>query len=145
MKFLPAPVKSSIYLRPVEHDEINKIIKKFKNKTTSDTKISALKVANESHTFQCILADIITTSFEQGVFPKQLKTAKVVPIHKDGPKSDVQNYRPISLLSTFSKIYEKPMHKRISDFMEHNNNMYELQYGFCKGRSCEHALLKGPL
>ena len=84
---------------------------------------------------------IINMSFQQGVFPEQMKTAKVVPIHKEGSKTDVGNYRPISLLTSFSKIYEKLMHCRILKFLDSNNSLYEMQYGFRPGRSCEHALL----
>ena len=56
-------------------------------------------------------------------------------------KTNVSNYRPISLLSSFSKLYEKCMHVRITDFLETNNTLYDGQYGFRKNRSCEHALL----
>lgn len=121
--------------------EISDIIKGFQNKATLDTKISALKVANESENFQNVLASVINASFEQGIFPQTLKLAKVVPIHKGGSKTEVKNYRPISLLPTFSKIFEKTMHVRISNFMESNNSLFETQFGFRKGRSCEHALL----
>ena len=85
---------------------------------------------------------MISCSFEQGVFPSALKVARVVPVFKDGSKTDVANYRPISLLGTFSKIYEKLMHRRIVDFMDTNNSLFDMQYGFRSGRSCEHALLK---
>ena len=75
------------------------------------------------------------------MFPSLLKTAKVIPIHKSGSRTDVHNYRPISLLSAFSKIFEKIMHKRITNFLESNGTLFEYQYGFRMGRSCEHALL----
>ena len=139
--FLNNSTINSIYLRPVEPDEINEIIKGFKNKSTSDTKISALKIANEDAKFRLIISDIVNLSFEQGIFPEQLKLAKVIPLYKGGSKTDITNYRPISLLSSFSKIFEKTMHGRIVDFMEQNNSFYEMQYGFRKGRSCEYALL----
>ena len=134
-------ITNSIFLTPVDGDEVSAIIKNFKNKATLDTKISALKTANESMAFQDIVADVINSSFEQGHFPNQLKIAKVVPIHKSGSKHDVANYRPISLLPSISKIFEKTMHRRIVDFMETNGSLYEMQYGFRRGRSCEHALL----
>ena len=76
-----------------------------------------------------------------GVFPVQLKIAKVIPIHKSGPKTEVSNYRPISLLSSFSKIFEKIMHNRVVNFLEDNNALYDMQFGFRAGRSCEQALL----
>ena len=78
---------------------------------------------------------------QHGIFPQILKTAKVVPIHKSGSKSDVSNYRPISLLSTFSKIYEKIMYSRLTSFFDKNNVIYPRQYGFRSQHSCEHALL----
>ena len=77
----------------------------------------------------------------RGYFPETLKMAKVTPIHKGGCKLEVANYRPISLLSSFSKIYEKLMHSRLLEFLEKNNCLFDDQYGFRPGRSCEHALL----
>ena len=50
-------------------------------------------------------------SFITGVFPSDLKIVKVIPIHKGGSTDDMNNYRPISLLSVFDKIMEKLMHK----------------------------------
>ena len=140
--FLKQPSANSIYLKPVHADEIHQIVKNLKNKSTLDTKISALKISNSDYEFTHTLARIITASFEQGVFPRSLKLARVVPIHKAGPKTDITNYRPISLLSSFSKIYEKLMHSRIADFMNKNDSLHDMQYGFRAGRSCEHALLK---
>ena len=129
-------------IRPVDSSEIFEIIKHLKNKATLDIKIPALKVANESGTFTNILAVLINQSFEQGVFPDPLKIARVVPIHKEGQKTDVSNYRPISLLSAFSKIYEKLMHSRLLNFLDFDNSLFDMQYGFRPGRSCEHALLQ---
>ena len=139
--FLKNRTSSSIYLRPVEPDEVDGIIRGLKNKSTSDTKVSVLKIANEVTKFKSVITDVINSSFEQGVFPQQLKMAKVIPVHKSGSKTEISNYRPISLLSSFSKIFEKTMHNRITNFMESNQSLYEMQYGFRKGRSCEHALL----
>ena len=113
----------------------------FENKSTLDTKVPALKSANKNIEFSSTLAKIITKSFENGIFPKLLKIAKVIPIFKEGSKTDVKNYRPISLLSIFSKIFEKVMHKRLVNFLNKNNSLCENQYGFRSGRSCEHALL----
>jgi exonuclease III len=140
-KFLHPPVSNSIYLRPVEPNEVYGIIKDLKNKATLDTRIGPLKIANSNFKFTHTLAKIITASFEQGIFPQSLKLARVVPIFKAGSKTDVSNYRPISLLSSISKIYEKLMHNRLVTFLNSNNSLYECQYGFRTGRSCEHALL----
>ena len=140
--FLRAPVSNSIYIGPVSSSEIYEIVKNMKNKATLDTKVNPLKIANTDDKFTKVLAKVINASFTQGIFPQSLKTARVVPIFKSGPKTEVSNYRPISLLSSFSKIYEKLMHVRIANFLNRNNSIHELQYGFRSGRSCEHALLK---
>ena len=141
-KFLTAPVHNSIFLSPIEGSEVSGIIHNLKNKATLDTKINPLKIASTCDKFNENLAKVISCSFEQGVFPNSLKTARVVPIFKSGSKTDVANYRPISLLASFSKLYEKLMHRRIIEFMEANNSIFDSQYGFRSGRSCEHALLK---
>lgn len=134
-------IQSSFYLKSVNSTEIDQIINNFKNKATSDTKIPALKAASKSQAFNSVLASIINSSFRDGIFPSSLKMAKVVPIHKGGTKTDVTNYRPISLLSSFSKIFEKAMHKRLTDFLDQHKAIFSNQYGFRSGHSCEHALL----
>jgi len=139
--FLNDPVPLSIFIRPASNSEIYDIVKKLKNKSTKDTKISALKLASEDVKFVNALTGTISQSLEEGVFPQALKVARVVPIHKNGSKTAVSNYRPISLLTAFSKIYEKVMHARLVEFLNQNSSLYERQYGFRAGRSCEHALL----
>ena len=57
------------------------------------------------------------------------------------PKVEASNYRPISLLASISKIYEKLVHHRLLEYLEKHNVLYGRQYGFRPGRSCEHALL----
>ena len=139
--FLADPVANSLFLMPTHSQEISKVISSLKLKTTSDTKICALKAATGITKFNDVFSTIINSSFESGIFPSQLKVAKVVPIHKAGSRLEVENYRPISLLSAFSKIFEKLMHKRLMAFLLNNKSLAEEQYGFRAGRSCEHALL----
>ena len=80
--FLNDPVPLSIFLKPVGNSEVGGIIKSLKNKSTQDSKISALKIAGENPNFIHALAQTISKSLEEGVFPQSLKLAKVVPIHK---------------------------------------------------------------
>ncbi|MCP4457854.1 MAG: reverse transcriptase family protein, partial [Cytophagales bacterium] len=140
-EFLHDSCPRSIYIKPVESGEVYKIVNNLKNKATLDTKILPLKLANCSFKFTEVLAKIVNTSLKQGIFPQSLKVARVIPVHKEGSKTDVTNYRPISLLSSFSKIYEKLMHSRVIEFLDGNDSLFENQYGFRPGRSCEHALL----
>ena len=87
-------------------------------------------------------SDICNASFTEGVFPEKNKIAKVIPSHKNGPTDDVNNYRPISLLSIFSKIMEKLMHKRLYNFLQEHNILFDNQFGFRKNNSTTFALLQ---
>ena len=93
-----------------------------------------------------IIAPILTTLFndcqKKGIFPDPLKIAKIVPIHKGGPKDNPTNYRPISLLPQIGKIFEKILEKRIVKFCNKYNIITSHQFGFRKGFSTELAVLK---
>ena len=117
-----------MYSNSVDAGEVYKVIQSFKSKSTRDTKIEALKITNSSYVFTSTLAMILNKSFQQGVFPAQMKMAKVIPIHKEGSKTGVGNYRSISLLTPFSKIYKKRMQCRILKFLESNETLFEMQY-----------------
>ena len=87
------------------------------------------------------LSVLINESFLTGIFPEQLKIAKVIPIFKKGLKTKKSNYRPISLLSNFSKIFEKVMQKRLNNFLEICEVLFCMQFGFRSGHSTDHALI----
>ena len=70
------------------------------------------------------------SSFSLGIFPKKLKFAKVTPVHKGKSKLELGNYRPILILPTFSKIFEKLMNVRMVKFLSVNKIIFENQYGF---------------
>ena len=63
---------------------------------------------------------IVNDSFNKGIYPNKLKTAKIVALHKKGTSDNPTHYRPISLLSIFSKIIAKLMYERLSEFLEIN-------------------------
>ena len=86
-------------------------------------------------------SDICNTSFKEGIFPDKNKIAKVIPSHKKGPINDVNNYRPVSLLSTFSKIMEKIMAVRLNTYLELHEIIYPNQFGFRSGCSTTHSLI----
>ena len=79
-------------------------------------------------------------SFATGIYPDQLKIAKVIPVFKKGDKLLVSNYRPISLLSNVNKIFEKLVYSRLYSFLEMHDCIYELQFGFRAKHSTQHAL-----
>jgi hypothetical protein len=85
------------------------------------------------------LANICNASFISGIFPEILKIAIVKPLHKKGNTGEVQNYRPISLLSAFSKIVEKLMYNRLMSFITKNNILNDSQHEFHEGKLTEMA------
>ena len=76
------------------------------------------------------------------VYPDALKISKVIPIHKGGSTEEINNYRPISLLSIFDKIIEKLMHKRMYEFLQEHNILFQNRFGFRENNSTTFALIE---
>ena len=85
---------------------------------------------------------IYNISLQAGVFPGEMKIARVTPIFKGGEVSDFGNYRPISILCCFSKILEKIMYNRLYKHPLNNNIFYKKQFGFQENHSIEHAIIQ---
>ena len=88
------------------------------------------------------LCKLINLSFHTGVFPESIKVAKVVPTFKSGSSQDINNYRPILLMSVFSKIIEKIVHQRLYLFLRENYIIYKSQFCFQKNKSTIHSLIQ---
>ena len=90
-----------------------------------------------------ILADFLHTSFNEFVkkseFPSVLKQANITPVYKKGERKCENNYRPVSILSNVSKIFERIMFRQISNYMDSFFSKY--QCGFRKGYSTQQCLL----
>ena len=99
--------------------------------------------------FVILDADILATplkilfnySFEFEIFPDCFKTAKVIPIYKQGDKTEMGNYRPTCILSTFSKILEKLIYNRTQSFLEKHSITLPTHYGFRPAYSTSHAMI----
>ena len=76
-----------------------------------------------------------------GVFPDSLKKAHVTPIPKEGDKCNFSNYRPISVLPVFSKVFEKVAYTQLYDYLENNSILHKQQYGFRGKMSTTQAIL----
>ena len=86
------------------------------------------------------LERIFNKSLNDGVFPKLMKKADVTPLFKSKRENDANNYRPISLLLTISKVLEKIVYQRTYTFLETTGQIYNSQYGFRSQHSCESAV-----
>jgi retron-type reverse transcriptase len=85
---------------------------------------------------------IINQMLNNGIFPDKLKIAKIVPTYKKEDETLFTNYRPISLLPTISKIFEKVIFNQLYDFFMEKKLFYSAQYGFRSGHSTEFAALE---
>ena len=133
---------NSFFISPVTHSEIEDIIIALKNgKSTGPfsipVKLLKLVKSDISRPLACIFNESITL----GIFPDKLKCAKVIPIHKKGAYNNPSNYRPISLLSVFGKLFEKLMFKRLYEYLDSLNTFYHMQFGFRERHSTNHALI----
>ena len=133
----------SIFITSVNEQEILKIVNNFKNKKSTDhTNIDMMIVKNIIENIVKPFTHICNQSFQTGIFPNKMKTAKVIPIYKSGDKQLLTNYRPISLLSQFSKILEKLFVERLDSFIEKHQLLSNNQYGFRTNRSTSMAVVE---
>ena len=130
----------SVYFWPTDPNEVKQITlsSKSKNSTGIDG-ISSKKLKHMPDIIFFHLSEIFNMSMAQGKFLDAFKIAKVVPVFKDGLRTNVGNYRPISLVSNVSKVLEKIVYKRILKFLNKTNFFFKNQFGFRKQRSTEQA------
>lgn len=113
--------------------EIQEIVESLKpNAATGHDNISLQFLKTLDTPVYKYLSKEINRCLSEGIFPETLKIAKVVPLHKDGDKQDCNNYRPISVLSVISKIFEKVIKSRLENHLEANHLIHENQFGFTR-------------
>lgn len=131
----------SLVMSLTDEDEVFNLIMKLKNKCAVGIDLISSKITKRyAALLTSPLCHIINLSISHGVFPSVFKVALVKPIHKSGSKDRVDNYRPISLLPTFSKITERVMNDRLIKFLEGKNLLSPAQYGFRRARSTNDAV-----
>ena len=128
----------SIYLHSCNSDEISDIISKFENGKSSDIPIRVVKAS--SSIISPILSKLFSNLMQDGIFPEELKLGNVTPIYKKDNKQLLENYRPISTLPVFGKIFEKVIYSRLISFLTAKNTLNSNQYGYRKKHSTSHAL-----
>ncbi|RVE43158.1 hypothetical protein evm_012189 [Chilo suppressalis] len=123
--------RNSFVMLDTDQQEILQIITNLKD----DSAVGFDNISNKIlKTFKHILIPPLTRIFQiclsQGIFPQCLKKAVVTPVYKSGCKDQVNNYRPISVLPSLSKLLEKIINKRLIDYLEKNNYLSPTQFGF---------------
>ena len=111
-------------------------------KSTGPENISVSFLKTYATSLTIPLTTLINQSLSKGVFPSNLKIAKIIPIFKKDDLHLFDNYRPISLLPAISKIYEKTVHIQLLNYFTTNKLLYTHQYGFRPDHSTELAALE---
>jgi Reverse transcriptase (RNA-dependent DNA polymerase) len=140
--YLDSPNPHSFSLYPTDWREIVLIGGELNNKASFGCDLIPLSIVKSS--ISCIaepMSRLINCSFDSGIFPEALKIGKVCPVFKNGDKSLYSNYRPISVLPSFSKIFEKAIHNRLTSFLKVGNILIDNQYGFRKNHSTNMAII----
>jgi hypothetical protein len=136
--FMPNRHMNSIFTSDCSTEEISFIIKELQNGKASDIPINIIKRVSP------IICPILELNFnylmKQGIFPDKLKIGKISPIYKKENRELLENYRPISTLPIFGKIFEKLIYARLYNYFTSQGIIHDKQFGFRKGHSTSQAL-----
>ena len=132
---------SSFFFTPATADEVLKIISKLNKGSDVLSGLPLIAFKLGAPMLAPIISNLFNMCIQLGRYPDLLKLARVVPVFKTGNKSLLDNYRPISILSTLNKIFEKLIYKRMYSFIENNAILTNSQFGFRADSSTEKAAL----
>ena len=135
---MPKSNPNSIFLSDCTEEEIHEIITGLNNWKSSDFPIKIIKKL--SHVLSPVLASQFNMLMAKGCFPASLKLGKITPIYKKGNEELLENYRPVSTLPIFGKIFEKVLYSRLYNFLSSQGILHDSQFGFRRGHSTSHAL-----
>ena len=140
--FLPNSSNFSFDFAKVSCETVQKIITSFESKSSCDIMGYSTKlIKRTSDKIVTPLTHIINLSLTEGSFPESLKTSRVCPVFKQNDRQNMNNYRPISCLPVFSKIFEKVAYDQLSAYLISHNIIHPHQFGFQQGKNTTHALL----
>ena len=135
---MPSSQANSMFLNECSEDEVNTIIREIQNGKSSDIPIGVIKKTSK------IISPILSSHFnylmEVGKFPNELKLGKITPIYKKESDDLLENYRPVSTLPIFEKIFEKIIYSRLNNYFVSKGILHDRQFGFRKQHSTSHAL-----
>ena len=128
-------------IKPVVEDEVESIIKTLKDGSPGWDTISSQVIKTTYQSFILPLTHVVNLSLMTGIFPTELKIARVTPLFKSGDSTLFSNYRPVSVLPLFSKIFERLMYNRLLAFLNEHKVLYLYQFGFRAFHSPNLALM----
>ena len=141
-RFLKRHVSPSLYLDVSNITKIINVINSLNiNKAVGCDSMSPFFLRTASTTLAPYIQVFIDCCFANGIFPENTTTAKIVSIFKKGERDNPTNYRPISILTSFAKIFERIIYRRLITFLNKHKVILDTQYGFQSNRSTNHALI----
>ena len=141
-QYMPVKPNCNLTFQPITVDITSRIIDSLKPKTSTGVDCISNKLLKYvRNVISEPLTIIINQMLNMGVFPDLLKISKVIPIYKKEDDTMFSNYRPISLLPSISKIFEKVILEQLTTYLNKNNLIHKHQYGFRKNYSTEYASL----
>ena len=136
---LPPDIKFSI-----PYMTVTSTLKAIRNidhkKACGVDEIHSLLLKKSANIVAPVLCRIFNNSIRNGIFPDLWKHSRIIPLHKGGPKNNPDNFRPISILCTISKIFERHVHDALFDHLSKYKLLSDCQSGFMKFHSCQTAL-----
>ena len=132
-------IKEKLSFQPISVKGVENVIKNIPSNKASGGDIPIKILKQSGFTYQ-ILTDCINDAINKGIFPDSLKIANITPVHKKNEPTDKENYRPVSVLPLFSKVFEILLYDQLSDYLE--KYLSTLLCGFRKTHSTQHALFK---
>ena len=141
MSYLKQRNSNSMFVVPTNDTEIEEIVLSLKDSAAGWDGLSAKILKQSIDHVKLPLTKVFNLSLSCGYFPTELKLAKVLPLFKADSKVLFSNYRPVSVLPVLSKVLEKLMFNRLLSFLNNNDILYKLQFGFRSGHSTAMALM----
>lgn len=134
-------IAETLFLNPVTENEIILHINTLKNNSASGPDGISVRFVKVCHRYIVgPLIHIINLCFEKGHIPKAWKESVVTPVYKSGTKSSITNYRPISVINNFAKVFEKCLKQRLTKFLDKHNILTNTQFGFRQNMSTSNAV-----
>lgn len=139
----PNPIHINFKFKAETISSIEKLIDNIRNDVAiGEDMIGAKLIKDMKNTISPILAKIVNKGYETNSFPNSMKKAAIKPIHKKGNIDEISNYRPISILPTLSKIFEKAAANQMVPYLENNNILHPNQHAYRKLHSTVTCLIE---
>lgn len=141
LSFLVGNYLNSMYFTPITEYEVVTCVSNLRKSSPGYDFIRSVELKANIHLIAEPITYILNLSLSNGSVPTLMKIANVIPVFKSSSQQSLNNYRPISILSTLSKILERLVYTRLISFLNQNSILSSNQYGFRKKHACEMPIL----